>query len=99
LEKKLEIAVNFLKKTTISTRNPKPQVIVISNSEEEVEVGPQLVVWEQPQPVLESILVEKKELKQPISSGKVFLQEVFKKGPISNIILQCPRSRTRTMMK
>ncbi len=99
MEKKLEIALNFLKKTTISTRNPKPQVIVISNSEEEVEVGPQLVVWEQPQPVLESILVEKKELKQPISSGKVFLQEVFKKGPISNIILQCPRSRTRTMMK
>jgi hypothetical protein len=34
-----------------------------------------------------------------VSSGEIFLQKLFEEGPISNIILQCPRSRTRTMMK
>jgi hypothetical protein len=43
--------------------------------------------------------VEEKELKQPMNSGEAFLQELFEEGPISNIIPQCPRSRTKTMMK
>jgi hypothetical protein len=34
-----------------------------------------------------------------VSSGEEFLQELFEEGPVSNIILQHPRSRTRTMMK
>jgi hypothetical protein len=43
--------------------------------------------------------VEEKELHQPMSSGEAFLQKLFENGPISNIILQRPRSRTRIMMK
>jgi hypothetical protein len=43
--------------------------------------------------------VEEKKLQQPVSSGKGFLQELFEERPISNIILQHPRSETRTMMK
>jgi hypothetical protein len=34
-----------------------------------------------------------------VSSGEEFLRELFEEGPVSNIILQHPRSRTRTMMK
>ncbi len=43
--------------------------------------------------------MEEKELQQPMKCGEASLQELFQKGPISNIIPQCPRSRTRTMMK
>jgi hypothetical protein len=39
LEEELEVTLNFLRKTTIFTTKLVPQVIVISNSEEEVEVG------------------------------------------------------------
>ncbi len=34
-----------------------------------------------------------------MSSGKTFFQEFFEDGPISNIILQHPRSRTNTTLK
>jgi hypothetical protein len=34
-----------------------------------------------------------------MSNGEVFLQELFKGGPISSIIPQRPRLGTRTMMK
>jgi hypothetical protein len=43
-----------------------PQVIVISNSEEEVEIKPQLVVEEISQLVLTSRHVEEGELQQPV---------------------------------
>jgi hypothetical protein len=43
--------------------------------------------------------VEEKELKQPVSNGEAFIQELFEEGPISNIILECPKSGTKTMMK
>jgi hypothetical protein len=38
--------LNFLKRTITFTTKPKLQVIVISYSEEEVEIRPQLVVEE-----------------------------------------------------
>ncbi len=43
--------------------------------------------------------MEEKKLQQLVKSGEVFFQDLFEKGPSSNIILQCPRSRTRIMMK
>jgi hypothetical protein len=46
LEKELEAMLNFQRKTIISITKPVPQVNVISNLEEEVEVRPQLVVEE-----------------------------------------------------
>jgi len=50
LEKELElVTLNFLKKTT-TTAKLVPQVIVILDSKEEVEVGLQPVVHEQPVP-------------------------------------------------
>lgn len=96
-------------------------MIVISNSKEEVEVGPQPIVEEQlqlvsmlkpmeeeelQQPIIQeqrqllptSRHVEEKELQQPMNNGEVFFQICFE-GPISSIILQRPRSRTRTMLK
>jgi hypothetical protein len=44
LEEELEVALNFLRKTNTSIAKPIPQVIVISNSEEEVEVGLEPIV-------------------------------------------------------
>ncbi len=99
MEEELEVALNFLRKTITSTTKPIPQVIVILNLEEEVEVGPQPVTQEQPQPVPKSRPVEEKKLQQPMNSGKVFLQELFEEGPISNIIPRRTRLETRTMMK
>jgi cell division protein FtsX len=46
LEKELEATLNFLKRTITSTAKPIPQVIVISNSKEKVEIRPQPVVEE-----------------------------------------------------
>ncbi len=46
LEEELEATLNFLRKPTTSTTKPIPQVIVISNSKEEVQVGPQPVIEE-----------------------------------------------------
>jgi len=40
LEKELEATLNFLRKTINSTAKPAPQVIVISNSKEELEIKP-----------------------------------------------------------
>jgi hypothetical protein len=34
-----------------------------------------------------------------MNNGEVILQEFFEEGPSSNIIPQCPRLGTRTMMK
>jgi hypothetical protein len=69
--------LNFLKKTNTSTTKFVLQIIVISNLEEEVEVGLQLVVQEQPQLVSESRPTEEKYLQQPMSSGKLFFQKPF----------------------
>jgi len=44
LEEELKATLNFIKKTISSVTKPVPQVIVISNLEEEVEVGPQFIV-------------------------------------------------------
>jgi hypothetical protein len=46
LEEELEATLNFLKKTTTSIVKPVPQVIIISDSKEEVEVGPQVIIEE-----------------------------------------------------
>ncbi len=45
--------------------------------------------------------MEKEELQQLVSkdSGEEFFQELFEEEPICSIILQRPRSKTRTMMK
>ncbi len=86
MEDKLEITLNFLKKIITFTGKLVPQIIVISYSKEEVEVRPQFVVEEQPQPVIESRLVEEKELQQLVKIEEVFFQELFEEGPISNII-------------
>jgi hypothetical protein len=48
LEEALQVTLNFLRKTITSTTRLVPQVNVILDSKEEVEVGPQLVVQEQP---------------------------------------------------
>ncbi len=62
MEKELEVALNFLKVTTTSTTKPILQIIIISDSEEEVEIGPQFVVEEQVQLVFASTPVEEEEL-------------------------------------
>ncbi len=46
LKEELEVTFNFLKITTTFTTTPTPQVIVISDSKEEVEILSQLVVEE-----------------------------------------------------
>lgn len=43
LEEELEVVLNFLKKTITSTITLTPQVIIILDSEEEVEILSQLV--------------------------------------------------------
>jgi hypothetical protein len=62
LEKELEVALNFLKRTATSTTKPILQIIIISDSEEEVEIGPQSVVEEQVQSIFASTPVEEEEL-------------------------------------
>ncbi len=59
----------------------------------------QLVVYEQPQPIPTLRPMEEKKLQQLVSSGEVFFQELFEERPISSIIPQRLKSRTRTMMK
>jgi len=66
LEEELEVAQNFLKRTTTSIAKPIPHVIVISNLEEEVEIRSQFVVEEISQLVSTSRPVEEGELQQPI---------------------------------
>ncbi len=77
LKEELEATFNFLTKTITSATTPAPQILVISNSEEEVEIIPQFVVEEQTKQVSTSRPMEEKELQQPVSSGKEFLQELF----------------------
>ncbi len=60
MEEELEVALNFKKKTTTFTTKPIPQAIIILDSEEEVEVGAQPIVQEQPQPIPESRPAEEK---------------------------------------
>jgi hypothetical protein len=67
--------------------------------EEEELQQQQPIVKEQPQLVLASRLVEEKKLQQHVTSGEKFLQEFFEKTHVSNIILQHPRSKTKTMVK
>jgi hypothetical protein len=59
----------------------------------------QPIVEEQPQPILASRFVEKKKLQQHVTNGEEFFQEFIKEKHFSNIILQHPRSKTRTMVK
>ncbi len=66
LEEELKATLNFQRKTIISTTKPVPHVIVISNLEEEVEVGSQPVIQEQLQSIFVLRLVEEKELQQPV---------------------------------
>ncbi len=99
MEEELEATLNFPRTTITSTSKLVPQIIVISNSKEEIEVGPQPIVQEQPQLVLTSKIVEDKGLQKLVNNGKIFFQKLFEKGLIFSIIPQCPRSRTRTMMK
>jgi hypothetical protein len=47
----LEVALNFLKRTITFTATSAPQVIIISNLKEEVEIIPQLVVEKQLEPI------------------------------------------------
>jgi primosomal protein N'' len=51
-----------------------------------VEIRQQLVVEKKLQLVPASKLVEKKKLQQPVSIGEEFIEELFEKRPVSNII-------------
>jgi hypothetical protein len=62
LEEELEATLNFLKKTITSTTKSIPQAIVISDSKEEMQVGPQLVVEGQLQSIFALRFVEEEEL-------------------------------------
>jgi hypothetical protein len=66
LEEELETTLNFLRKTITSIAKLVPKVIVISNSKEEVEVGPQLVIEEQLQSIFALRLMEEEELRQHV---------------------------------
>jgi hypothetical protein len=65
----LEVTLNFFRKTTTSTTTPAPQVIVISNSKEEVEIIPKPIVEEQLEQVFASRPMEE-ELQQPVVEDK-----------------------------
>jgi hypothetical protein len=45
--------------------------------------------------------MEEEELQQPMNkdNGKVFIQKLFEKEHVCNIILQCPRLRMKAMMQ
>jgi sugar-specific transcriptional regulator TrmB len=62
LEEELEATLNFLRKITMSTTKPIPQVIVISKSKEEVEIKLQHVVEENSKLVPMLRLVEEGKL-------------------------------------
>ncbi len=74
------------------------QWVLTSRLVEEEELQ-QPIVEEQPQPILALRLVEEKKLQQHVTSGEEFLQEFFEERHVSNIILQHPRSKTKTMVK
>ncbi len=87
LKEELETTLNFLMKIITSATTPAPQILVISNSEEEVEIIPQFVVEEQTKQVSTSRPMEEKELQQLVSSGKEFIQKLFEEESVCNIIL------------
>jgi hypothetical protein len=62
LEEELEIKQNFPRRTTTSITKLIPHVIVISNSEEEMDIRPKPVVEEISQSIPTSRLVEEGEL-------------------------------------
>jgi hypothetical protein len=66
LEEELKVALNFLRRTTISTTKLAPHVIVISYSKKEEDIKPQLAIEEQLQLVFTSRPMGKGELQQPI---------------------------------
>jgi hypothetical protein len=51
LKEEFEVALNFLRRTITDMTKPTLQVIVISNLEEQVEIGPQPVIEEQLQTI------------------------------------------------
>jgi hypothetical protein len=64
LEKKLEVTLNFLRRIITSIAKLVLHVIVILNSEEEMEIRLQPIIEEISQLVIVSRLVEKGELQQ-----------------------------------
>jgi hypothetical protein len=102
LKEELKIALNFLRRTTTTITSPTltPQVIIISNSREEVEILFQPIVEEQSKQTFKPRPMEEIELQQHVNkdSGKEFIQELFEEH-VCSVIPQCPRSRTKAMMK
>ncbi len=76
-------------------------MIIISDSKEEVEILSQLVIEEQSKQAPKLRFMEEVKLQQLVNKdgGKEFIQESFEEEPICNVILQCPRSRTKITMK
>jgi hypothetical protein len=66
LEEEWEATLNFLRRTITSTAKPIPQVIIILDLEEEVEVRPQPTVEEQLQLVSTLRPMEEEELQQHV---------------------------------
>ncbi len=66
MEEELEVALNFLRRTTTSIAKPRPYVIAISYSKEKVEIKPQLVIEKPLQSISASRLMEEGELQQPV---------------------------------
>jgi hypothetical protein len=99
--RELEATFNSLKRTTTSITTLTPQMIIISKEEEEVEILSQLIVEEQLEQAPKPRLVEKEELQQPMrkDNGKEFLKKIFEKEVVCSVIHQCPRLRTKAMMK
>ncbi len=79
MEEELETTLNFLRKTITSIAKLVPKVIVISNSKEEVEVGPQLVIEEQLQSIFALRLMEEEELRQPVSNERYLSKNFLKR--------------------
>ncbi len=79
--------MNFLRVTTTSIAKPIPQVIIISNLEEEVEVRPQPTVEEQLQLVSTLRPMEEEELQHVVQNNhNQFLhQDLWKKKSCSNL--------------
>ncbi len=80
LEEELEATLNFLRITITSIAKLVPQVIVILDSEKEMEIKPQLVVEEISQLVPTSRPMEEEKLQQLIVEEKPqlgFSLEVF----------------------
>jgi hypothetical protein len=64
LEKELKVTLKCLRRPVTSIAKLVPQVIIISNSTEEVEIKPQHAIGEQLQSTFASRHVEEEELQQ-----------------------------------